>query len=403
LARIVDVPEQFPDWSKIPVTLQHQFFEFAEQEAENAKRKLLADAAKLKALARRLRFKAASESDVWEDWTVACVDGSDSPTLSERVGARYGTFAAGYMLFQHGELKDEDYRSGYVSHGQVGDSEVSKKLLDLHTVKLERQLALELVSKADLVLIDGSFFGWRAGCSQIRDEPFPLGMSRAYARVGDLIDEIRDLTIQLLDSQKAVGVIKRVRTAAIDGWLSLTEGEQGCLDRNDRAILGRLMAARTWFAYHWLFQPPEAYNYYAYVRRILREYPNLDRDSALRKAKDSFEGSVRSDLNCNPQHVLRTARYYQRTTDAALPFCFETHAEMRGLEDVVSYFQTLGNYNEATGLPFPIDLIDQNVSLPGGFTREFVEEIEAQLVRDPDLDKADLSNSFGRLNPQKEE
>jgi len=38
-----------------------------------------------------------------------------------------------------------------------------------------------------------------------------------------------------------------------------------------------------------------------------------------------------------------------------------------------------------------------------GFTREFVEEIEARLVIDPDLDIYELENHFASLNPQKQE
>ena len=42
-------------------------------------------------------------------------------------------------------------------------------------------------------------------------------------------------------------------------------------------------------------------------------------------------------------------------------------------------------------------------AVPRGFTREFVEEIEATLARDPDLDKFDLETRFSSLNPQKQE
>jgi hypothetical protein len=34
---------------------------------------------------------------------------------------------------------------------------------------------------------------------------------------------------------------------------------------------------------------------------------------------------------------------------------------------------------------------------------EFADEIEAQLARDPELDRLDLSNSFGPINQQKKE
>ena len=70
-----------------------------------------------------------------------------------------------------------------------------------------------------------------------------------------------------------------------------------------------------------------------------------------------------------------------------------------GIAPLLAYFQA--NYNPATGFPFPIDLIDESVSLPRKFTKEFVEEIEALLIQDEELDKIDLSNYFAYLNPQK--
>jgi hypothetical protein len=71
------------------------------------------------------------------------------------------------------------------------------------------------------------------------------------------------------------------------------------------------------------------------------------------------------------------------------------------LEQIVPYLAAV--HNPATGLPLPLDMIDQNVGLPQGFTREFIEEIEANLVRDSALDKFDLQHHFAYLNPQKQE
>ena len=71
------------------------------------------------------------------------------------------------------------------------------------------------------------------------------------------------------------------------------------------------------------------------------------------------------------------------------------------VKTILSYFQA--SHNPATGLPFPMDLIDQNVSLPTEFTKEFVEEVEALLIRDSEIEKYDLSNYFQSINPQKEE
>jgi len=42
------------------------------------------------------------------------------------------------------------------------------------------------------------------------------------------------------------------------------------------------------------------------------------------------------------------------------------------------------------------------LGIPRGFTREFVEEIEATLARNPDLDIFELETKFSSLNPQKQ-
>jgi hypothetical protein len=91
---------------------------------------------------------------------------------------------------------------------------------------------------------------------------------------------------------------------------------------------------------------------------------------------------------------------YLRTDYPAAPFCTEAKIGMY-VSKIIPCLATV--HNPATGLPLPLDMVDQNVGLPTGFTREFVEEIEANLVRDPELDKFDLQNHFAHLHPQKEE
>jgi poly(3-hydroxyalkanoate) synthetase len=72
-----------------------------------------------------------------------------------------------------------------------------------------------------------------------------------------------------------------------------------------------------------------------------------------------------------------------------------------GTEPVMSFCQS--TCNPATGLPLPLDLMDQDIGIPRGFTQEFVEEIEATLAKDRDLDKFELETRFSSLNPQKKE
>ncbi len=63
----------------------------------------------------------------------------------------------------------------------------------------------------------------------------------------------------------------------------------------------------------------------------------------------------------------------------------------------------MAHHNPATGLPWPLDLVDMNARLPHGFNKEFVEEIEAILIRDATVPKDALLDYFTHLNPQKEE
>jgi hypothetical protein len=91
---------------------------------------------------------------------------------------------------------------------------------------------------------------------------------------------------------------------------------------------------------------------------------------------------------------------YLRTDYPAPPFCVEVRTGT-DVSETLPYFAAV--HSPATGLPLPLDMVDQNVGLPAGFTREFVEEIEANLIKDPELDKFDLQTHFAHLNPQKEE
>ena len=304
------------------------------------------------------------------------------------------------MIFENEELVDEGYRSGKLSQDQVGDPELTKKTLGLLCTKLEREIAYHCLENEDIdfLLIDGSFFGFRAQLRGMRREEIDFD---EFKTVGDLADYTRNLSIDLMESGKTVAIIKRVRTTAFDGWLTYQHGcEEHCIGRNDRAILASLMPQNHWFSYEWLLGSLEAFNYLTWFRTDYRRLPGRSKDSIFRHCKRTINYGIEKDLNCAASDILQTARYYVRCIDSAPPFCFETHKDV-DVKLLLAYFQA--NHNPVTGLPFPIDLIDQNVSLPRGFTKEFVEEIEALLIRDRELDTFDLSNYFMQLNPQKEE
>ncbi|MFQ6075201.1 MAG: DNA double-strand break repair nuclease NurA [Candidatus Bathyarchaeia archaeon] len=400
------IGEKATDWSRLPVDLQHQFFEHAREEAEKHKRKLLEQKAKLEYFSRFLKFEPVPEDDRWGGWRIASVDGSYSPATSERIGARYGAYCAGYMTFEGDEFVDEGYRSGELSQDQLGDPDLTLRVLSLLCIKLEREMALRCLEEegVDLLLMDGSFFGFRTKLGMIRREEID---AEGFETVGELTEHIRDLSLRLLYSRRVVGVIKRVRINAFDGWNVYTHrDERHRIRRNDRAILASIMPPKHWFAYQWLFGSPSALFTYGRLSGL--------RDGELAKARESGKGmedlyrryerlvelDIKANLRCTAPQVMRTARYYTRCTASVAPMCFEAHKDV-DVEPLVAYFQA--NHNPATGLPFPIDLIDQNVSLPQGFTKEFVEEVESLLIGDPELDKFDLSNYFMSINPQKEE
>ena len=123
-------------------------------------------------------------------------------------------------------------------------------------------------------------------------------------------------------------------------------------------------------------------------------------ESIFDACRGDVDRNVRRDLLYEPKYVFRTARHYVRCSYPAPPFCFETPIDCN-LDALLAFFKA--SCNKATGLPMPLDLTDQDITIPAGFTREFVEEIEARLVKDPDMDKYELENHFASLNPQKQE
>ncbi len=384
---MTEAPEAQTNWSKIPTKLQHQFFIQAEKEAKHLKNRLTEQKELLKELRKDLNFRGIPERDDWKHWRIACVDGSFSPNLSERLGARYGVYAAGYMIFEGADLVEEDYRSNRLSRIQTGRPEDTEILLGLLTTKMEREAARFCLERknVDYVLIDGAYYGFRVRATYLPQKaPVP-----GFATLRDLIDYIRETTTTLKNSRKTVGIVKRIRTEAIDGWLKKNHRRK--IRLNDKAILASLMPSHRWFAYRDLFASDEAFHLYSYYAHGTHSFEEAAKQIAKR---------VQDSLRCLPDVVLNVPRYYLRCTSTTAPFCFETPPGM-DIEPLIAYFQA--NHNPATGLPFPLDLIDSNVGLPASFTKEFVEEVEALLIRDHDLDDMDLANHFQPLNPQKED
>lgn len=335
---------------------------------------------------------------------MAVVDGSNSPSTSERLGNRFGAYTAGYLLFQGIELVDEGYRSGCFSQEQVGDQDVAQKILNMLRFKLERDVALYCLNelKADLVLLDGSFFGFRAQAHLINSESIDID---GYRTGLALTLEVRDRSLKLLNSGKTAAVIKRTRTTAIDGWIFRRFGEDHCVNTNDKHIMSHILPPGHWFAYEWILDHPSSYNYYTRLRQTYhflksRKKPVGDMGDVYKTAQSTIARGLWKSLRSTPERIFQTSRYFARCC-AMAPFEFETPIGY-DVASILAYFSAF--HNAATGLPWPLDLVDAAISLTEGFTKEFVDEVEATLLKDPELrDKSAILQHFSYLNPQKEE
>lgn len=398
--------EYASEWSRIPIPLQHQFFRHASEETGRLKERMTRFVERVVRFGRELSFLEIPECEEWREWRIAVVDGS-FPPMSERIGVRMGLYCAGYLIFEGKRLVPggAGYRSGVISKAQTGDPWKTGKTLELLCTKLEREVALHCLEEegVDYVLIDGSFFGFQSMCQLIRDLKIDV---QGYEYGADLVDEVRDLSMQLLRTRRAVGVVKRARTAAFDGYVLYRTGrEDECFDENDRAVLTWIMPERSYFAYKWLFGSPGTYQYYSNLRGVYHMYVKYhgepdSMDAVLSECMNVTQERIRNNLNCDPRAVLEAARYYVRCAESVPPFCVEAHKDLR-IGPMLAYF--LEFHNPATGLPFPVDLMDQEISLPADLVREFVEEVEAGLLRFKELREGGIRQYFTYIGLQKEE
>ncbi|RLG05370.1 MAG: hypothetical protein DRN61_00825 [Thaumarchaeota archaeon] len=418
-------------FSRLPPRLQESFFELADHATRRLSEFLKREEEKLKELGSILKFRRMPQR-IREDLRVGAVDGSVSPRLSERLGFRVGVYAATYMAFDGGAIiSDGDERSmeaGYLIAPQTGSPLHTKKILSLLSTLLERKLALRCLKEydVDLMLIDGSFYGFRTRCSEIKDKRLrDLGVEGpeldewGIETGWDLIKKVYDLTNELKKTGKVVAVIKRVRTSAIDGWLlSRSWSLSSILSRNDRAILRRLMKPGEYFDYADLLEDRSHYLHYSglkgWFNEIMRKIRDLPEGEKLRKALEHVEKKLRLQISTDLcpagasdrekdetyREVISPMRLYVRLSPYAAPACIELGD---GVDLNLALAYLLASGNPATGLPFPIDLIDEMISFDRRLASEFADEVEAKLLLSSGLNVDDVHGYFESINPQKSE
>jgi len=388
-------------WSKLPIDLQEQFYERAEREArrlvtviQEFRSKVELAREKLEPYVHRLKFKSYGE------FSIAAVDGSFSSKPAETIGARFSVYSAGFVMVKGREIVKEGYFSGDVRHDQAYSREFSSSALHVQESYLERKAALEALKEdPDLLLLDGSFLGFAYSLFRVRRViPVPQWII-------DIARETLDMTEKLLDSGKCAGVVKRGRSRAIGGWISVEEGEKspltGCLDKQ---ILHYLMKPPAILNYGELLKGPGLQRIYSRVSELLNRRELSPRE-ALDEAREWAVESLTKALDVTDEIAQRLEsrvnRIQIKVTDENPPFELELPVESEGKAMEV-LFSSVDNFNMATGLPLVVDLIDESVTLPTEFTREFVREVEARVVDSYHGDPEEVRGFFTGMNPQKE-
>ena len=417
--------------SKLPLRLQEEFFKLAEEAAAKAAEHIRRERERLNNLRRMLRFRRIPRHGDVKKLRVGVVDGSLSPELAERLGYRMGIYTASYMVFEDGRIisdKDRDSMvAGYLMGPQTGSSLHTKKILSLLRTLTERKMAKKCIKEydVDLMIIDGSFYGFRTRCSEVKRKDLTCFEGIEGFRTGlDLIEEVYEISRELAENGKTIGVVKRLRTQAIDGWLlSKRWRTEDMIGKNDKAILRAVLRPGEYFDYRDLLGEWSYLHYtglVTWIKEIRRKFRKISGEEKLKVAFEHVNRKlgvqIGTDLcpdrreigedewrKCRDEKVKNITgmrRVYAKLAPYAQPICVE-FSEAVDLELVLAYLKQ--SINEATGLPFPLDLIDANIGVDRGIAREFAEEVEARLLLEERLEAEEVRGEFTSLNPQKEE
>jgi hypothetical protein len=389
----VKMAEELLEWVKLPQDLQHRFFELAEQEADKLTKTIQKLNLQLTELSEELQPHIYELPVSGKVVTVAAVDSSRSPRLSERLGVRCGVFSTGVIFLRGIKKRKEDFRAGVFKRKQALSPDKSRFLFNLLTTYAERKMALEALDHCDLLILDGSFYGFVYGASLMK-------RSGLYSEYEDrVLRDTFEVTEILRKSGKAIGIIKRSHTRAIGGYLALKDRNNPFTTIIDKLILSALMPKRTFFNYRKLIG-----------NNLVPTYTRLATLASIGWSEgDLMEEAEKRTLM--PFEILeiekegfKEMRRIQARFCRDMPPC-EIDYPLSISEDKLSGMLGQKNFfNEATNLPIALDLVDNMVGLSAKFTEEFVSEVEGRvleaIIKNRGSQEA-VKSFFTLLNPQK--
>jgi hypothetical protein len=313
--------------------------------------------------------------------------------LSERLGVRYGVFASGIIYLKGVEKRREVFRAGVFKRKQALSQDKSRYFFDLITTYVERKLALEALDQCDILLLDGSFYGFIYPAQRMK-------RTGLYGPQEDqIVRETFEVTEELRRSGKAVGVIKRSHTRAIGGYLALKDRNNIFITVIDKLILSTFMPQRSVFAYQELIgdRPIQVYTQLA----LLASSTKWEVEPILEAEKRAYAPFETLGLQ---KEGLKEMRRLQVRVYRDMPPCEIEYPSSIGLEKIMEWLGQENLFNEATNLPIALDLVDSMVGLSVKFTDEFVSEVEGRVLETIAKNRENqeaVKMFFTLLNPQK--
>lgn len=392
-------------WKSLPIDLQERFYYEAEEEAGHLLEVIEEVEKAVNDGKSRIEksFEPIKTSD--DVMTVAAIDGSRSVRPGDKLGARFTVYSAGMVVVRGLErMEDPLYSAGRVRTSQTASQDFSQFLLSMLQNLEERKMALEALKRddIDLVIIDGSFFGFSYEIFKIRREGL---MTPSLER---LFKETYDASQELIKSHRCIGVIKRSRARAIGGFLSYEDKRRNPLSGfSDKLILSHTMPRNTIMNYQTLLGAPQFFQFRIYGRlatQITGGTENIDYETELSNAKTWVSEGLRKAFQIpteEAEQILSSlSRMYVRIFEEASPFELEGPSD--GARKLKEFLGNQDNFNEATGLPIALDMVDELVSIPREFTRDFAQEVEARIAQKYDGKLEAIKTFFTNLNPQKD-
>lgn len=385
--------EEHLDWLNFPQDIQHRFFECAEEEADRLTKTIQELNSKVKEVEKFLKPFIHRLPSTDKVYTVAAVDSSRSPNLSERLGVRFGVFASGLIYLKGTEKREEIYNAGTFKRKQAFSQDKSKYFFGLLTNYVERKLALDALDKCDLLILDGSFYSFLIPVERMKK-------SGLHGPEEDkLIEETFNMTERLRKSGKVIGVIKRSHTRAIGGYIAQKEKDTSLATIIDKLILSNLMPKQSFFNYGEVLGdiPVQVFTQFASLMTRGSKGESVMRE-AEEKAYRPFGilGYDKTIMDCMKRLQVR-AFEGMPTAEIEYPSSIE-------FDVLLKWIGQKNFFNEATNLPMSLDLVDNLVTVSQKFTGEFVSEVEGRVLERIAKDKDVLENVkmfFSLLNPQK--